>query len=161
MVATYRPERRLDRGGLTAVWLARALDGTAVALKLGGAPQPADHEDERVPGLVSVLEAGMSNGVPYQVMPLVQGVTLSERLTDGSIERNGVARVVASIARTLDALHALGRTHGDVRAANIILGQDGAVTLVDREVRLKATPERDRAALALLVRPSVGPSQQP
>jgi len=149
-VGGYRLERRLDPGGEREVWLARAADGRAVALKLGGAPLPPGPE---VPGLVPVVESGVRDGVPYQVMPLVAGPTLAERMAaEGPLDRDTARRVLAALARTLDALHAAGGAHGDIRAANVILGEDGRVTLLDREARPGATPAADRAALAALAR---------
>lgn len=153
-VAAYVLERRLDPGGNHEVWLARGADGTAVALKLGGVPQPTDREDERIPGLVPVLESGTSEGLPYQVMPLVPGITLTERLVGEALLPSEAERVITTVGRTLAALHAAGRTHGDVRPANVLLGQNGEVTLIDREQRAAATPDGDRAALAMLIRGS-------
>lgn len=124
----------------------------AVALKLGGAPEPADPDEGRIPGLVPVLESGRSDGLAYQVMPLVSGATLAERLAGGPLAPDEAGRLVASLARILGALHAVGRAHGDVRPANIVLGPEGAVTLLDREVRERTTPRADREALALLAR---------
>ncbi len=157
-VAAYVLERRLDPGGNHEVWLARGADGTAVALKLGGTPQPTDPEDGRIPGLVPVLESGTSDGIPYQVMPLVPGITLAERLAGGAFLPSEAERVTTAVRHTLDALHAAGRTHGDVRPANVLLGPHGEVTLIDREWRADATPHRDRTALALLIRRSAGAS---
>ncbi|MDO8562897.1 MAG: hypothetical protein Q7S25_03525, partial [Candidatus Limnocylindria bacterium] len=128
-VGGYRLERRLDPGGLHEVWLARAADGRAVALKLGGAPLPPG---PALPGLVPVLESGVQDGVPYQVMPLVAGPTLAQRAAERPLDRDAARRVVAALARTLDALHASGGAHGDVRAANVVLGEDSRVTLLDR-----------------------------
>ncbi len=150
-VSDYVLERRLDPGGHHEVWLARRGDGRAVAVKLGGSPQPADGENELIPGLVPVLESGLSDGVAYQVMPLVPGITLSDRLAEGPLLANEAERVVASVTHTVVALHAAGRTHGDIRSANVVLGRDGEVTLIDREQRDWAAPHSDRAALALLL----------
>lgn len=150
LIGRYRLERRLDPGGPREVWLARAANGRAVALKLGGAPLPPGPE---VAGLVPVIESGVRDGVPYQVMPLVAGPTLAERIAaERPLDRDTARRVVAAIAKTLEALHATGGVHGDVRAANVALGDDGTVTLLDREARPGATPAADRAALAALAR---------
>ena len=98
-----------------------------------------------------MLESGLSDGIPYQVMPLVPGITLGDRLAEGPLLPNEAERIVASVTHTVVALHAAGRTHGDIRSANVVLGEDGEVTLIDREQREGTAPHRDRAALALLL----------
>lgn len=69
---------------------------------------------------------------PYYVMTLIQGLTLEEylekkgRLTDAETLALAL-RLVAIVV----ALHALGIAHGDFRAQNLIVSEDGAIYVID------------------------------
>lgn len=88
------------------------------------------------PGLVCVYDAGTwlrDDGaqVPFLVMELVEGPTLSECCLDGSLEPAQLRRTGAELAEALAHVHATGVVHRDVKPANILLDETGRAKLTD------------------------------
>ncbi len=134
-------------------------DGRALALKLLGV-HAGDAEMQalvREASALSGLEGlgvprivgfgRLPGGRPYLVRELVAGASLADRLARG-MDSSSALEAVARVADQLTALHRAGLLHGDVKPGNVIVGDDGAATLVDLGL---ATPlsERGRAAAGL------------
>ena len=84
------------------------------------------------PNLVPVLDASATAATPYLVMPRLEGQTMQESLHVDQEKPLPVALwLVRQTAQALDALHASGWIHGDVKPANVMVGSRGHVTLVD------------------------------
>lgn len=139
--AGYRVERRLGRGGMGILYLAiePGLD-RRVALKLI-APEAAEEvfakrfaEESRIaasiehPNVVPIYAAGEEGGVPFIAMRYVSGSDLSRRIADeGRLEPQRAAALIAQVADGLDAIHAAGLVHRDVKPANVLLsGEEGS-----------------------------------
>ena len=68
---------------------------------------------------------------PYLVMELVDGPSLSGVLVDGPLDAARAMDIVAQAAAGLEAAHAMGVVHGDIRPGNLLLASGGAVKITD------------------------------
>lgn len=82
------------------------------------------------PHIVRIQSFGVERGVPFIVMSYVQGENLADRL-DRPVAFREALRIIEAIARGVAAVHDAGALHNDIKAANVILGEHGEVTLVD------------------------------
>jgi serine/threonine protein kinase len=142
----YRLEERLGEGGMGVVFRAvREPEGEEVALKILRPELSSDetfrrrfvHEaraagEVRHKHLVPITDAGEIDGRPYLAVAYVQGRTLEDRLADdGSMPLEEIVRLVAHVASGLDALHAAGIVHRDVKPSNVIIDPTGSANLTD------------------------------
>ena len=140
--AGYRIERRLGRGGMGILYLALEPGlQRRVALKLIAPEAAADDvftrrfaEESRIaasiehPNVVPIYAAGEEAGVPWIAMRYVAGSDLGRRLArEGRREPAEAVELIAQVADGLDAIHAAGLVHRDVKPANVLLsGEPGA-----------------------------------
>jgi serine/threonine-protein kinase len=139
--AGCRIEAVAGRGGMGVVYRATELSlGRPVALKLLAPDRAGDHEfRERFqrewrmaasidhPNVIPVYAAGEQDGSLYLVMRYVGGTDLHALLRDqGPLEPEKAAELVAQLASALDAAHAAGLVHRDVKPANVLLAGDHA-----------------------------------
>jgi hypothetical protein len=140
--AGYRIERRLGRGGMGVLYLALEPGlQRRVALKLIAPEAAADEvfakrftEESRIaasiehPNVVPIYAAGAEDGVPFIAMRYVAGSDLGRRLArEGKLEPAEAVALIAQIGNGLDAIHAAGLVHRDVKPANVLLGgEEGA-----------------------------------
>ena len=82
--------------------------------------------------LVPIVEAGESDGRQYLVVGYVGGGTLEDRLkVQGKLDVDETVRVAKCLANGLDALHAAGVVHRDIKSSNILFDTDGEAMLTD------------------------------
>jgi formylglycine-generating enzyme required for sulfatase activity len=152
----FRLLRVVGRGGMGVVYEAEQKSlGRRVALKvlppLGARdPERAERFRREIavtarlqdPGIVPVFEHGQVGGLPYYVMPLLEGEALDSVLRRFRAEpasgplagRNELALWVkrfAEIARALHGAHVLGVVHRDVKPSNLFLDRSGRVLVLD------------------------------
>jgi serine/threonine-protein kinase len=78
------------------------------------------------PAVVPVYRAGQDQGRLFIAMRFIEGTDLATVLReDGALSPAGAAALVAQIAGALDAAHARGLVHRDVKPANVLLSVDG------------------------------------
>jgi adenylate cyclase len=139
----YRIGEIIGRGGMGEVRLADDLMlDRQVALKFVNATGEADGL-ERVlgearaaaaldhPFICSIYEVSSIEGRPCIAMEYVRGETLERRLRRGPLPLAEALRVAEEIAEALDAAHRRRVVHHDLKPANVILGEDGHVKVMD------------------------------
>ena len=141
-----RVERELGRGGMGAVFAgARLESGERVAIKV---MTRAFGENEEVvrrfereadvagqikhPNVARVMASGVEGDVRYLVMEYVAGRPLSAILREkGRLAGPTALNVILQTARGLEAAHAIGAIHRDVKPENLMIADDGTVKIVD------------------------------
>ena len=83
------------------------------------------------PGIPAIYETGEEDGHPFLVMEYLYGHPLRQHLDKKPLPLDEALPVLEQVASALDAVHAQGILHRDVRASNIMLLQDGQVKLVE------------------------------
>ncbi|TWU38628.1 protein kinase domain-containing protein [Novipirellula artificiosorum] len=74
------------------------------------------------PHVVPIQTVDEHNGLPYLVMPVVEGQNLQKRVEQsGPLEIIEVIRIASQVAEGLAAAHAQGLVHRDIKPANVLL----------------------------------------
>jgi eukaryotic-like serine/threonine-protein kinase len=156
LAGRYALDGLLGRGGMADVYRGwDTLLEREVAIKMLRAHAATEQDRARFrneakllaaldhPHLVAVLDAGLSDDVPYLVMDMVQGQSLA-RLAVSGLPPPEVARIGADLAAVLAYVHDRGIVHRDVKPSNILVGDDEVVRLADFGIaRLLGDPAAD------------------
>ena len=141
---SYTIERELTGGGMARVFVGEDLElGRKVVIKILPPELAASVSAERFrreiltvarlqhPHIVPILKAGELDGLPYFVMPYVDGesldITLRRRHTLGARETLGIMK---DVARALAFAHERNVVHRDIKPGNILLAA-GSATVTD------------------------------
>ena len=146
----YRLHTALGRGGMGVVWAAQdELLQRPVAVKEVRFPPTIDDEERETlrqrtmreartaarldhPCAVRVFDVCEDDEQPFIVMEQLAGRTLSDLIKkDGPIAPARAAEIGLCLLDALQAAHAAGIIHRDVKPGNVIVGDDGRVTLTD------------------------------
>jgi eukaryotic-like serine/threonine-protein kinase len=159
----------LGRGGMGVVWRAQdVLLGREVAVKEVVFP-PTMAEDEQGPaqarvlrearaaarlnhpGAVTLYDVVQDQGGTFIVMELVEGPTLADLVrADGPLPVARVAALGVQVAGALEAAHAAGIVHRDVKPANVMVPGNGTAKLADFGIAsLQGDPQLTATGLVL------------
>jgi serine/threonine-protein kinase len=142
----YRLKDRIAIGGMGEVWAAQdeiiLRDVAIKILKPEYLGDPTFIERFRTEakhaakvnheGIADVYDYGEDEGSAYLVMELVPGDSLAKILDrEKSLEPNKVLDIIAQTARALDAAHAAGLVHRDIKPGNLLITPDGKVKITD------------------------------
>jgi hypothetical protein len=144
-VGGYRLVEAIGEGGTSVVYRAEHVRlGRAAALKLlTPALGEADFRERFLresrlaasldhPSIVPVYDAGEADDVLYIAMQHIDGSDLKALLVaEGRLPVRRALRIVAQVASALDAAHARGLVHRDVKPANILVGANDRAFLSD------------------------------
>ena len=142
----YRVERTLGIGGMATVYLAHdSVLGREVALKVLAEHLSGDESfrerflrEARLaarvthPNVVQIYDAGADERGLFIVMEYVEGETLAEELARrGRLAPAEAVDLGIQLCAALDAAHAAGLVHRDVKPQNVLRGRDGTTRLGD------------------------------
>ncbi len=146
MTERYTVERKLGSGGMATVFLAHdtVLDRPVAVKVLATHLADDDQFRERFlrearlaakfvhPNVVQVYDADEDERGPFIVMEYVEGHTLSEELRHrGRLPPAEAVGIGVQVCAALDAAHAAGLVHRDIKPQNILLRPDGRVKIAD------------------------------
>ncbi|PYO76367.1 MAG: hypothetical protein DMD63_14545 [Gemmatimonadetes bacterium] len=141
---SYTIERELTGGGMALVFVGEDHDlGRKVVIKILPPELAASVSAERFrreiltvarlqhPHIVPILKAGDVDGLPYFVMPYVDGESIDIRLRrDGRFSVRETIGIMKDAARALAFAHERGVVHRDIKPGNILLAA-GSATVTD------------------------------
>ncbi len=141
----YRVLRELGRGGMGITYVARDQElDREVAFKLVrpdvgilDSAQVRLHREAQAlarlahPNIVAVYDVGVHQGRAFIAMELVKGQPLDPRQLTRTHSWREVLGIFQQVGAGLQAAHAAGLVHRDVKPSNIMLGDDGRVRLLD------------------------------
>jgi len=141
----YRLESVLGEGAVGVVFAAVADDDTVVALKVlkrvlsdNDVYRQRFVREARVASevrhrhLVPILDLGEARGHQYLAAAHVDGGSLAELIeTGGPLSLDQALQLAAEVASALDALHANGIVHRDVKPSNVMLDREGRAAVTD------------------------------
>ncbi len=146
-VGSYRIARHIGQGGMGAVYLGvQPAIGSRVAIKVlsPGAASTAGMVDRffsearavnviRHEGIVNVLDLSrLPDGRPYIVMEYLEGGPLSEHFAaHRPFPLGTLCRIGFEVASALEAAHAHGVTHRDLKPDNVFVTHMGRVKVLD------------------------------
>jgi len=83
------------------------------------------------PNIPEIYEMGEHDGHPFLVMEYLVGHPLRQHLDQGALPAAEAVRILEQVASAVDAVHAQGILHRDIRASNIMRLHDGRIKLVE------------------------------
>lgn len=141
LAGRYTVEREIGRGGMATVYLAEDVKhNRRVAVKLLDREIAATLGTDRFlreiaivarlehPHILTLLDSGEADGVPYYVMPYIEGESLRGRLErEGQLPVEDAIAIASGVASALAYAHEHDIVHRDIKPANILLSAGEAV----------------------------------
>ncbi|MER7533269.1 protein kinase [Streptomyces sp. NPDC097704] len=139
LIGRYVIEHKLGEGGMGTVYLARSRGGRAVAVKVARPELASDPSfrarfraevaaARQVGGFhtAQVVDADPEAEAPWLATAYIPGPTLSGLVTaEGPMDEKRLRSLGAALAEALEAIHACGLVHRDLKPGNIVMASDG------------------------------------
>lgn len=139
LIGRYVIEHKLGEGGMGTVYLARSRGGRAVAVKVARPELAADPSfrarfraevaaARQVGGFhtAQVVDADPDAEAPWLATAYIPGPTLAALVTaQGPMDEVRLRSLGAALAEALEAIHACGLVHRDLKPGNIVMAPDG------------------------------------
>ena len=162
-VGRYQIDSVIGEGGMGRVYLAIQPEiGSRVAIKVLADQRPDLVERFfaearavnliRHENIVSVIDlAQLDDGRAYIVMELVDGQTLGAATRGGTAPIGGVITALGEVLSALEAAHALGIVHRDIKPDNVLVTREGHAKVLDfgiaKLAAVHGTPRTQTGAL--------------
>ncbi|WP_410785015.1 protein kinase domain-containing protein [Kribbella sp. C-35] len=174
LAGRYRLLTLLGRGGAGEVWqaedtvlarqvavkLLRSLEGDPMdaVQRFRGEAQSAARLTH--PNVVATYDVGTEGDHVFLVMELVQGPDLAQLMRTSGLPAAALVQDIAlQGARALDAAHAAGIVHRDVKPGNLLLAPDGTLKMTDFGIAKSAGTETTGLGVLLGTASYVSPEQ--
>ena len=141
----YKIVEKLGSGGMGEVYVAEDLTlGRKVALKV--LPSDVANDPERRdrflrearavaalshPNVLAIHDFGEDQGIAFAVTELLEGRTLRQRLSEGSLSPVEAMELARQTADGLAAAHARGIVHRDLKPENLFITRNGKIKILD------------------------------
>jgi tetratricopeptide (TPR) repeat protein len=136
----YQVIDEIGSGGYGTVYRARdemserevaikVLDASASSAGVSAWREAASLRRLNLPGVIELLDEGIWNEQPYLVMPIIDGMSFPG--SNGYGVGEFPADTILALVEVLTLVHAEGIVHGDLKPQNVLVGDDGRVTLLD------------------------------
>ncbi|MEZ6136870.1 MAG: serine/threonine-protein kinase [Pirellulaceae bacterium] len=168
-VGHFRLQRELGRGGMGVVYKAfdeKLRRDVAIKMILGGS---GSHRDAKTrfeteaqavaamqhPGVVQLFDFGEWRGNPYFTLEYIDGGTLTESLSANPLSPKHAAKLVESLARTMQKVHDKCILHRDLKPSNILITSEGMPKISDFGLaKLLADSDQDTRTGTVMGTPS-------
>ena len=143
-ISGYRVLRKIGEGGMSTVYLCERIETkTQMVLKI--LDSELSHDSEFLkrfiqeygiisklqnPYVVKIYDQGFSDEHVYIAMEYFENGDLKQRIDRGLTDTEAL-RILSQIARALDAIHAAGVVHRDLKPQNIMFRDDDSLAILD------------------------------
>ena len=174
-VSHYRIQEKLGGGGMGVVYKAEDTKlGRLVALKF--LPGEVSHDREAVqrferearaasalnhPHICVIHDIDQHNGEPFIAMELMEGMTLKHRIGGRGLPGETVAKLGVQIAEALEAAHAKGIVHRDIKPTNIFVTAGEQVKVLDFGLAKLLKPVSEASATTSISQPGAAAGTLP
>src|SRR3954447_14444027 len=157
-LGAYEVLSALGAGGMGEVYRARDTRlSRDVAIKVLPAERLADERRRRRfqqearalsslnhPHIVTIYDVESAGPVDFIVMEFVRGSPLDQLIPSRGLRVSELLRIAVPVAEALAAAHARGIIHRDVKPANLMVGDDGVVKVLDFGLSKLLEPDEER-----------------